>query len=134
MEFATYQYKSTPGEPQNPKTPKPLLILNFLKICNMDSRSKYSKHVYLLNKSVFSEKDSYYGSENIDFTREVDVTKQGNKSLYNDSQFPTEKKDFKSDVNPHILKRFDQKKDSVWFGTYMKYLSSSNTLTHVIII
>jgi len=48
----------------------------------------------------------------------------GNKSYYNDSQFPTEKKDFESNLNPHFLKRNFQKRDCVWLGTYNNWVSS----------
>ena len=72
-------------------------------------KNKFSKHVYLLNKSVFSGESSFYGSEKLDFTQDANATRFNNKSVINESQFPTEKKDFKSNVNPHILKRNDQK-------------------------
>lgn len=42
----------------------------------------------------------------------------------NESQFPTEKKEFKSKINPHILKRNDQKENCVWFGTYSHWISN----------
>ena len=89
------------------------------------SKNKYSKHVYLLNKTIFSGDESYQGTENVDFTQDVNRTKMGNnESVYNDSQFPTEKKEFKPEVNPHFLKRNDQKRNCVWFGTYAHWISN----------
>lgn len=87
-------------------------------------KSSNSKYVYLLNKSVFSEKDSYY-------TKEADNTKIQEKSVYDDSQFPTEKKDFKSDMNPHKLKRDYQKETYVWFGTYNKWMASDDIIRDI---
>ena len=67
------------------------------------SKINLSKHVYLLNKTVLSNESSYYGGEKLDYTQDANDPKS-----INDSEFPTEKKNFKSDVNPHILKRNNQ--------------------------
>jgi len=86
--------------------------------------NRYSKHVYLLNKTIFSGDDSYLGTDNVNCTQEGNTTKMLNNTEYADSQFPTEKKDFKSKINPHILKRNDQKQNWVWFGTYIHWISN----------